>query len=209
LPWTSCWPAAEAVDQVVAVHLAPATPAMQQSLARLAAAFAGGRYAGRPCPLRSLLIHDGPAAPHSASLQEVVAEITDERAAEATWQTLHRLIGQLKAEGRRLHLVVTGGPRLIGLLAMSAATLLFDHQDRLWHLYTPRQLRQEASGGAILHVGPDAGGAADPGAAGAVGRLFPGAAGADPGQLAAGVDGPGALDGRGRAGAAAGWWCSN
>jgi CRISPR-associated protein Csx14 len=147
----------EAVDQVVAVHLAPATPAMQQSLARLAAAFAGGRYAGRPCPLRSLLIHDGPAAPHSASLQEVVAEITDERAAEATWQTLHRLIGQLKAEGRRLHLVVTGGPRLIGLLAMSAATLLFDHQDRLWHLYTPRQLRQEASGGAILHVGPDAG----------------------------------------------------
>lgn len=138
----------EAVDQVAAVHLAPATPAMQQSLARLAEAFAGGRYAGRPCPLHSLVIHDGPAA---------LADIADERAAEATWQTLHRLIGQLKGEGRRLHLVVTGGPRLIGLLAMSAATLLFDHQDRLWHLFTPRPLRQEASGGAILHVEPDAG----------------------------------------------------
>lgn len=138
----------EAVDQVAAVHLAPATPAMQQSLARLAAAFAGGCYAGRPCLLRQVLIHDG-ATP--------LADIADERAAEATWQTLHRLIGQLKAEGRRLHLVVTGGPRLIGLLAMSAATLLFDHQDRLWHLFTPRPLRQEASGGAILHVGPDAG----------------------------------------------------
>lgn len=138
----------EAVAQVVAVHAAAHTPAMQQSLARLAAAIDGGRYAGQPCTLRSIVIHDGPHA---------LADIADETAAEATWQTMHRLLGQLKAEGRRLHLVVTGGPRLIGLMAMSAATLLFDHQDRLWHLFTPRPLREEASGGAILHVGPEAG----------------------------------------------------
>lgn len=136
------------VDQVVAVHVTPETPAMQQSLAVLAAAFAEGRYAGQPCRLRSAVIHNGPV---------VVPDIGDEAAAEATWQTLHRLLGQLKGEGRRLHLVVTGGPRLIGLMAMSAATLLFDHQDRLWHLFTPRPLREAASGGAILHVGREAG----------------------------------------------------
>lgn len=147
----------EQVTQVVAVHAAAQTPAMQQSLARLAVAFAGGRYAGQPCGLRSVVILDGPRAFHSASLRDYVADISDEAAAEATWQTLHRLLGQLKAEGRRLHLVVTGGPRLIGLMAMSAATLLFDHQDRLWHLFTPRDLRAAASGGAILHVGPEAG----------------------------------------------------
>ena len=138
----------EGVDQVVAVHVASETPAMQQSLAVLAAAFDGGRYAGRPCPLRSVILRHDAAG---------LGEIVDEAAAEATWQMLHGLIGQLKAEGRRLHLVVTGGPRLIGLLAMSAATLLFDHQDRLWHLYTPRPLREAARGGALLHVGPEAG----------------------------------------------------
>ncbi len=138
----------EQVEQVVAVHAAADTPAMQQSLARLAEAFAGGRYGGRPCPLRLEVLHDGRLA---------LPDITDERTAEATWQTMHRLLGRLKAEERRLHLVVTGGPRLIGLMAMSAATLLFDHQDRLWHLYTPRPLREAAAGGAILHVGPEAG----------------------------------------------------
>ncbi len=138
----------EAVDEVVMVHVAPETPAMQQSLAVLAGAFANGRYAGQSCRLRSVVLGNS-----LVSLED----IADEAAAEATWQTLHGLLGRLKAEGRRLHLVVTGGPRLIGLMAMSAATLLFDHQDRLWHLYTPRPLRAAASGGAILHAGPEAG----------------------------------------------------
>lgn len=138
----------EQVDEVVAVHVAAETADMHQSLARLSAAFAGGRYAGRRCVLRSLVIQNGPQA---------LADIDDETAADATWQAMHRLLGRLKADDRRLHLVVTGGPRLIGLMAMSAATLLFDHQDRLWHLYTPRPLREEARGGALLHVGPETG----------------------------------------------------
>lgn len=138
----------EQIEEVIAVHADAATPAMQGSLARLAEAFAGGCYGGRPCPLRTVAIEDA---------AQRLDDIADEAAAEATWQTVHRLLSRLKDEGRRLHLVVTGGPRLIGLMAMSAATLLFDHQDRLWHLFTPRPLREEARGGAILHVGPDAG----------------------------------------------------
>ncbi|MCB0201233.1 MAG: histidine kinase [Anaerolineae bacterium] len=136
----------EQVDEVMVVHVAPETLTMQASLRCLAGQFAGGCYAGRPCQLRSVVIGSGAGA---------LADITDEVAAEATWQTLHSLLGRLKSEGRRLHLVATGGPRLIGLMAMSAATLLFDHQDRLWHLYTPRPLREAARGGAILHAGPD------------------------------------------------------
>lgn len=138
----------ERIDEVATVQVAAESDAMQTSLRRLTESFAGGRYAGQPCRLRSVVIgNDGGA----------LTDLTDETGAEATWQTMHGLLGRLKAEGRRLHLVVTGGPRLIGLMAMSAATLLFDHQDRLWHLYTPRALREAASGGAILHVGPEAG----------------------------------------------------
>lgn len=138
----------ERVEETVVVHLAPVDGRLQRAVAQLAAEFADGRYRGRPCRLHRIVIHNGPTA---------VARISDEAAAEATWQTVHRLIGQLKAEGRRLHLCVAGGPRMIGLMAMSAATLHFDHQDRLWHLYTPPEVLERARDGALLHVGPQDG----------------------------------------------------
>ena len=147
----------EQIDEVIAIHAAAATPAMQASLARVVEAFAGGRYGAHACRLRLHAIQTGSAALHSAALRDFAGDISDEADAEVTWQTVHRLLSDLKAQKRRLHLAATGGPRLIGLLAMSAATLLFDHLDRLWHLYTPRPLREAASGGAILHVAPDAG----------------------------------------------------
>lgn len=138
----------EAVDEVVVVHPPPHTTALQQSLRVLAGEFAGNQYQGHGCHLRRVEIDGQP---------DSVGEIEDELAAEAVWQLFHGLIRKLKADDRRLHVLVTGGPRLTGLLALSAATLLFDHTDRLWHLYTPRALREQARGGALLHAGPEAG----------------------------------------------------
>jgi CRISPR-associated protein Csx14 len=43
---------------------------------------------------------------------------------------------------------------MMALLAMSAAALLCDHQDRIWHMYTPDEVRRRASGGAVMHVTP-------------------------------------------------------
>lgn len=133
----------EIVNQVIAVRLAAATPVMEQSVAALDAAFAGRRYRGKPCTLHWETLADASGP---------LTEIRTEAAAEAVWQSMNRILGRLKFQGRRLNLVVTGGPRIIGLTAMSAATLLFDHQDRLWHLYTPRTLREEARGGRLLHA---------------------------------------------------------
>ncbi|MCB0044654.1 MAG: histidine kinase [Caldilineaceae bacterium] len=133
----------EIINQVIAVRLAAATPAMEQSVAALDAAFAGRRYQGKPCTLHWETLADASGP---------LGEIRTEAVAEAVWQSMNRVLGRLKAQGRRLNLVVTGGPRIIGLTAMSAATLLFDHQDRLWHLYTPRTLREEARGGRLLHA---------------------------------------------------------
>ncbi|RMF66947.1 MAG: hypothetical protein D6743_05675 [Calditrichaeota bacterium] len=46
---------------------------------------------------------------------------------------------------------------MIGLLAFSAAMLIFDHYDRVWHMYTPRQFLARAREGAIRHARPEDG----------------------------------------------------
>lgn len=138
----------EAVRDVVVAHLSPENPRVNHALSQLAAEFSGDRYAGRPCRFRHVAIHA-----HGVAL----TDLRNEADAEATWQTVHDLVAALKAEGCTLHVCIAGGRRLMGLLAMSAAMLHFGHRDKLWHLYTPDELRQRAFEGAIMHVGSEAG----------------------------------------------------
>lgn len=136
------------MQETILLHLALSDPRLQQAVDRLRREFAGSRYAGRSCRLRSVVIEENGQSRHA---------VDSEAAAEATWRTVNQVIARIKERGQRIHLCVTGGPRMIGLLAMSVAVLHFDHQDSLWHLYTPRDLRQRADEGAILHVEPDEG----------------------------------------------------
>ena len=41
---------------------------------------------------------------------------------------------------------------MISFMVLSAAALLCDHHDRIWHMYTPETLRENAEGGALMHV---------------------------------------------------------
>jgi len=140
----------EPVREVIVLHLSAEDPRVHKALEQLAAEFPGDQYvrAGLPIRLRQMPIvnEHGP-----------LFDIRDEAGAEATWQTVYRLIANLKSQNRTLHVCIAGGRRLMGLMAMSAAMLHFDHQDRLWHLYTPDQLRERAADGAVMHVGPDEG----------------------------------------------------
>jgi len=138
----------ETVHDVIILHLAPQDARQQRALAQLENEFAHDRYASQPCRLRRLPVRRGMLP---------LTRISDEAAAEATWQTVHELIVQLKSDGQHLNLCVAGGPRLIALMAMSAASLLFDHHDRLWHMYTPPNFLERAKNGAILHAAPDDG----------------------------------------------------
>ena len=138
----------EAIDEVVVLHLSPHDPRVHHALEQLRTEFAGDHYADPPCRFRSQLLHT-PAGPLSL--------IADETAAETTWQIVHGLIAQLKIERRRLNLCVSGGPRMMALMAMSAATLHFEHHDRLWHMYTPPEFMERAQDGAILHARPEDG----------------------------------------------------
>jgi CRISPR-associated protein Csx14 len=138
----------EPIHAVYVIHPALGGPRLQRSLDRLQQAFARQCYAGRPCALHCIpLQRDGAA----------LSAIRNAAEAEATWQAVHHLLATLKREGHKLHLCIAGGRRLIGLLVTSAAMLLCDHQDRLWHLYTPDELRVRAHEGALMHVPPDAG----------------------------------------------------
>jgi CRISPR-associated protein Csx14 len=140
----------EAFHEVMVLHLSPDDPRVRKALDQLAAEFPGDRYAhaNRPMRLRRLPICDG---------SDPLCDIRDETAAEATWQTVYRVIAELKGQGRALHVCLAGGRRVMGLMAMSAAMLHFDHRDKLWHLYTPDELRRRAFEGAVMHVGPEEG----------------------------------------------------
>lgn len=135
----------EEIPEVYIVHLTLEDPRTRHAFSRLQQEFVDDHYAGRRCRLRRAPILLGGAP---------LDDIRSEAGAEATWQTVRNLIADLKAEGRRLHLCLSGGRRMMALLALSAAALLCDHQDRIWHMYTPDALRQRAAGGAIMHVSP-------------------------------------------------------
>lgn len=155
----------EAVDEVYVLHLAPQEQRTGNALRCLYQEFAEDRYAGRPCRLRRvpLLTQNRP-----------LPDIQDAADAEVAWRTARELIADLKQQGHRLHLCVAGGRRVMGLMVAAAATLLCDHQDRLWHLYTPTELRMRANGGALMHVAPESGVALIPVPMVPWGAYFPG-----------------------------------
>ncbi len=138
----------ECIREVVVLHLGPENPRFGRALARLAEEFAGDRYCGRRIRFRPISVR-GPRGR--------LADIRDEAEAEVALQAVYELIATLKTQGRRLHVCIAGGRRMLALLAMSAVMLHFSHHDRMWHLYTPEDLLARAEEGAIMHARPEDG----------------------------------------------------
>lgn len=144
----------EQVDEVVALHLSPqGNERVARALDQLQAELGGHHYefGGRVIrPFRFWLVC-------LCCAGVPLHDIRDEAAANAVWEAVYALLGELKGRGRQLHLCIAGGRRMIGLQAFSAATLLFGHHDRLWHMYTPAEFLARAQDGAILHASPEDG----------------------------------------------------
>jgi len=140
----------EEIEQVVVLHLSPDDVRVQRALIQLGQEFADDlyAYAGRPCRFRHMAIRDD-ARP--------LVDIRQDADAMATWQVVRELLATLKSQGWQVHLCLAGGRRMIGLLALSAALLVFDHYDRVWHMYTPREFLAQARDGAIMHARPEDG----------------------------------------------------
>lgn len=133
------------ISEVIVVHLSTQNPRYQAALSRLAQEFAGERYAGHPCRYR----------PHAIQLgAQVIDDLATDMATDATLNTFHLLIQRLKQQGAVLHLCISGGRRLLGMLALSAALLYCDQADRIWHLYSSDAVRALTNQGAVLHLPP-------------------------------------------------------
>jgi CRISPR-associated protein Csx14 len=137
----------EQIREVFVVHLSTADDRLSRSLGLLRAEFAGDVYRGRPCRFRATPLRQGAT---------ILPAIRTEAEAEVVRQTVFSLVTELKQAGRTLHLCVAGGPRMMGLMALSAAQLHCGHQDKIWHIYTEPDFLEQAQDGAILH--DDAGG---------------------------------------------------
>ncbi|MEW6180385.1 MAG: CRISPR-associated ring nuclease [Chloroflexota bacterium] len=62
---------------------------------------------------------------------------TESRAAgEAVLRLIYRRIAHAKHEGETVHLLIAGGRKTMSIYGMVAAQMLFDEEDRLWHLYS-------------------------------------------------------------------------
>ncbi len=55
---------------------------------------------------------------------------------QAAFTILYNRLYTLKSQGHRVHFLIAGGRKPLALYGMAAAQLLFDEEDRLWHLYS-------------------------------------------------------------------------
>src|SRR5207244_10903202 len=118
------------ISEVIVIHPKPSQPRLRRSLERLSVEFAGDYYkvADRVIHFRS----------HVLQLDsEPIDDIIDNNHADGTLNTIHRLIGDLKRHGHHIHLSVTGGRRLMSLLAIPSASFNFDRHDPIARLHTP------------------------------------------------------------------------
>ncbi len=117
----------EIIRQAVVAHtLAPGTP-VAAAVETLAEAFRRPPYAGQV----SLQLQPIPG-PDGAPLDDV--DTPDK--AQAAFRLLYREVWQAKKAGLRVHLCIAGGRKTLAVFGMATAQLLFDEDDRLWHLHS-------------------------------------------------------------------------
>lgn len=134
------------IKELIVVHLSEQNPRYEAALARLSNVFVNGRYREhtlryRPYPV---LLGNTP-----------IRDIQAEAATDAVLNTFHQLLQQLKRQGLSVHLCISGGRRMLGLLGLAAALIHFDYADRIWHLYSTDDVRAQTHEGAMLHVPPN------------------------------------------------------
>ena len=75
--------------------------------------------------------------------QGALLDVDSAEGAEVALQTIYRVLRQEKLNERRVHFCIAGGRKTMSLFGMAAAQMLFDKDDRLWHLITHGKLLEE------------------------------------------------------------------
>ena len=133
---------AERIREVFVLYVLPADGRVDRSLRKLYAEFKDGTYRGQACQFQARAIRQ---AGH------VLPGIRTAAEAEQVRQTVFSLIADLKRANRSLHLCIAGGPRMMGLMALSASMLHCGHEDKVWHIYTEPNFLEQVRDGAVMH----------------------------------------------------------
>lgn len=136
------------ISELIVLHLDDPAGRTRRALAQLSTEFTDDCYQGQRLRFRPFPIRIG---------REIMVDIYDEVDSNAVWEVVHGLIADLKRGQHTLHVCISGGRRILGLLTMSAAMLHFGHQDTLWHMYTPDELRRQSRDGTMMHLPADCG----------------------------------------------------
>jgi RNA polymerase sigma factor (sigma-70 family) len=78
-----------------------------------------------------------------------LGDITSPEEVQVAFRTLYAQVRATKLDEKKVHLLIAGGRRTLTVAGMATAQMLFDDEDRLWHLASHPDL--EASG--RLHAG--------------------------------------------------------
>jgi len=85
-------------------------------------------------------------------------DVDSEPAAREAFRVLYREVKQIKQAGHRVHLSIAGGRKIIAVYGMAVAQLLFDEDDRVWHIFSvpslieSRALHPQAREAALIRV---------------------------------------------------------
>ncbi len=115
----------ERIEQVTAIHTAGSLPGIAAALRDLQAAFAAPQAGAA---LRLACVADEAGLP--------LPDVDTPAAAQAAFRVVYRETLSAKRQGLKVHLSIAGGRKTFAVFGMAAAQLLFDEDDRLWHLYS-------------------------------------------------------------------------
>jgi len=127
------WP-----EEVVVFHTWRERPETFAAIERLLAEFAQTPSAP-PCRFIELRNDKG-----------ALRDVTQPDEVESAFRQMYAEVRAAKLRGQHVHLLISGGRRTLTVFGMAVAQMLFDDEDRLWHLASHPDL--EASG--ALHAGP-------------------------------------------------------
>lgn len=70
------------------------------------------------------------------SRDEVIEDFLTEESIKALLSTIYKEVRELKQNGFTIHFLISGGRKIMGVIGMLVAQLLFGDEDRLWYLIT-------------------------------------------------------------------------
>jgi CRISPR-associated Csx14 family protein len=117
----------EGIQRVIVVHSVAREDAIAQAVSTLKRTFSQPPYRGKVVLQLS---------PLSDAAGNPFADLDTPEAVQAVFRILYNQVRLEKKAGHKVHLSIAGGRKTMAIFGMVTAQLLFDENDRLWHLYS-------------------------------------------------------------------------